>query len=373
MAKKQVPAGQSVVRIGAATPDKAGLSKAQKEFNRLTRKIGNLEKEIVTLTDLREKLQIRAQTELRPLLLKHDDLRADMVRLLHRMHGTKGLTKVQRAKIGQIVRHLAFELIDNSNYDDLKPIYDHYDEDGFDAVNEEAEAATAEQMKAMVSAMFGIEFDDDADVSTPEKMQAYINEKMGAMQEEAEASRQRAEERRASRPKTAKQQAREAEKQVETMNIGKAVRTLYMDLVKAFHPDREPDEIEKIRKTEVMQRITAAHEAGDLLGLLKLQLEFNRIDQDHLENLADEQLLYYNKILKDQVNTLESEAFGARQQIASMSGRAYFSSAFQVEFLLGQHIRELRDQIEQLEEDLLLLADIDGLKGWLRTYRLERE
>ncbi len=372
MPKKKTTSAQPIVRIGAAVPDKTVLSKAQKEFNRLTKKIETLEKEIIKWRKTTETLQVRAQTELRPLLLQYDARRADMVRLLDQMYGTKGLTKVQRAKIAEIIQDLAFPLIERG-HDDLKPIYDKYDQQGFDAANEEAEQATAEQMKSLMSAMFGIEFDDDADVSTPEKMDAYMREKLQAAQEDAFTRQQQAEERRANRPKTAKQQEREAQQQAETRSISKAVRTLYMDLVKAFHPDREPDEAEKIRKTEVMQRITSAYESSDLLTLLKLQLEFNRIDQNHLENLADEQLKYYNKILREQVQTLEAEADEEKDRLASMSGRGYFVSAYHAELMLSDDIDQLKEQTRQLEDDLITLADVTELKAWLRTYRLDKE
>ena len=43
-----------------------------------------------------------------------------------------------------------------------------------------------------------------------------------------------------------------------------------MDLVKALHPDREPDEAEKLRKTELLKQVTTAYQANELLTLLRL-------------------------------------------------------------------------------------------------------
>ncbi len=372
MPTKKTAQDQTVVRIGATVSDKSVLSKAQKEFNRLTKKIGTLEKEIVTLREIGQKLESRVQAELRPLLIQYQDRRADIIRLLDQMHGAKGLTKIQRTKIGQIIREVGFTLIDRG-YEDLKPIYDKYDQQGFDAVNQEAEQATAEQMKALIAAMFGIDFEDDADVSTPEKLDAYMREKLLARQEEDERQQQEARERRANRPKTAKQQEREAKQAAEATTISKAVRTLYMDLVKAFHPDREPDEAEKLRKTEVMQRITGAYEASDLLALLKLQLEFNRIDQEHLENLADDQLKPYNKILRDQVETLNEEVHDKRERLSMIIGQTFFASAYYAELLFAQQIAQIKAQIRQVETDLVLLTDVTQLKAFLRTYRLDKD
>jgi hypothetical protein len=372
MPKKQAAPAQTIVRIGTGVTDKAVLSKAQKEFNRLTKKIETLEKETANIRETGQKLQTRVQTELRPLVKKHEALLVDMVKLLDRMHPTKGLTKPQRTKIAHIIRDIAFDLIDNG-HDDLKAIYDKYDEQGFEAANEEAEQATAEQMKQMMGAMFGIDFEDDADVSTPEKLNAYLREKMQAQHEAQERQQQERQEQRAKKTKTAKQQERDEKRETEARNITKAVRTLYMDLVKVFHPDREPDETEKVRKTEVMQRVTAAYEASDLLALLKLQLEFNRIDQNHLENLADEQLKYYNKILREQVQELEAEQFQEQQRVGAMMGGGMFMmSTYGMEFRLNQNIAQVKEQTKQLKNDLVMLGDVDMLKSWLRSYRIER-
>jgi hypothetical protein len=372
MPQKQTAPAQTIVRIGAGVTDKAVLSKAQKEFNRLTKKIETLEKEIATLRETGQKIQTRVQAELRPLLLKYEALQIELVKLLDRMHPTKGLTKTHRTKIAQIVQEMAFDLIDNG-HEDLKPIYEKYNQQGFEAANEEAEQATVEQMKQMMSMMFGIEFDDDADVSTPEKMNAYLHQKMQDQQQEYEQQKQQRQEKRAQKPKTAKQQALDEKRETEAKNITKAVRTLYMDLVKTFHPDREPDETEKTRKTEVMQRVTAAYEASDLLALLKLQLEFNRIDQDHLENLADEQLKYYNKILREQVQELESEHVQQEHQLAAMMGGSpFFSSAYGLEFRFNQQLAQIKEQSKHIKNELIVLTDVDNLKIWLRGYRIQK-
>ncbi len=45
-----------------------------------------------------------------------------------------------------------------------------------------------------------------------------------------------------------------------------------------LHPDREPDEAERVRKTELMQRVNEAYSKKDLLQLVALQLEIEQID-----------------------------------------------------------------------------------------------
>lgn len=368
------PSSLYIVQIGTKK-EKAVLSKSQKEFNRLIQKIERLSKDLHNLREAAGKIQQRVQTDYRPLVEQYAQCRGDMVRLFDRAYEHKEYTKTEKKKLADLIRNIAFELIDQYGIDDLKPIYDKYDTDGFDKTNIESDQLTADLMKEMMSSMFGIQFDEDVDVSDPQKMTAYMQEKL-AEQEAAEAGRQQqAAEKRAKKPKTEKQQAQEEKKMAEEQNITKAVRTLYMDLVKAFHPDRERNEAEKDRKTKVMQRVTEAYQKSDLLALLRLQLEFEHIDQSHLENLAEEQLKYYNKILRQQTQELDEEFFTLQNQLAAMTGTPSFavSSPIALEFSLKSDIAQMKRDIKQLKGDLkAFTANPAQLKQWLKSYRIEK-
>ncbi|GAB3983347.1 J domain-containing protein [Spirosoma terrae] len=364
---------QQLVQIGTAK-EKAILSKSQKEFNRLIRKIEKVSAELTDLRNAAEKIQQRVQRDYRPLVEQYANFRADMVRMFDRAYEESKLTKTEKKKLAHLIQEMAFELIDTYGLSDLKVIYDKYDDQGFDQTNAESDELTADLMKEMMSSMFGIQFDENADVSDPQKMTAYVQEQI-AQREAAETERrQQAQEKRAKKPKTEKQQEREAKKLAEERSITKAVRTLYMDLVKTFHPDREPDETEKQRKTDIMHRVTEAYEKGDLLALLRLQLEFERIDQQHLENLAEEQLKYYNKILKQQAQEIDDELFTLQSQLSGMTGRpAYLiNSPIALEFSLNSDISQIKRDIKQIKADLKAFTDLSVLKKWLKAYRIEK-
>ncbi len=83
-----------------------------------------------------------------------------------------------------------------------------------------------------------------------------------------------------------------------------SIRSIYIPLVKKLHPDREPDEAEKIRKTEILKKLTEAYEKKDLVALLMLQSEY-QLKQDENDKIKD--LAAYNKILEEQVTQLEEE------------------------------------------------------------------
>ncbi|UFH56703.1 hypothetical protein [Spirosoma sp. KNUC1025] len=359
-----------IVQIGSPK-EKTILSKSQKEFNRLIRKIEKLSSDLQTLSEAARQIQIRIQRDYRPLVDQYNQFRADLVLLFDRAYGMNDYSKTEKKKLADLIRNMAFELIDTHGITELKSIYDKYDEEGFDKTNTESEELTADLMKEMMSNMFGIQFDENVDVSDPQKMTDYVQEQMA--QREAERQQQAANS-KAKKPKSEKQQAREAKKLVEERNVTKAVRTLYMDLVKAFHPDREPDEAEKVRKTEIMHRVTEAYEKSDLLALLRLQLEFEHIDQAHLENLAEEQLRYYNKILKQQAEELDNEFVDLQHELASMTGRpAYLiTSPIALEFSLNSDIAQLKRDIKQIKQDSKTLAEPSRLKQWLKTYRIQK-
>ncbi len=346
------------------------LSKTQKEFNRLIKKIEKTEQEIKEYKKTATNLQARVQSDLVPLRKQYAEQIAQLVRVLDRAHDNPFFKKTEKKKIAHWIVENAFGLIEQFGMEDIKAIYDKYDEDGFDATNEMANETIGESMKEMLSKMFGIDMDDDVDVSSPELLEAYIQTKMAEKQANFGEQTQK----QSQRPKSKKQIEREEKQKIETTNITKAVRTIYMDLVKAFHPDRETDEDEKARKTEIMHRITEAYEKNDLLALFKLQLEFNRIDKEHLERLAEDQLKYYNKILKQQVEELELELENLQMELQSMSGRRsfYIPTPTQIELQLSIDIKELKKEIKDLKKHVSTLSDNDILRLWLKDYRIRK-
>ena len=363
---------QQVVRI--ATETAIPLSKQQKAFNRYTKRIADQEKLIAELRAAIDKGRLRIQADLLPLHKQFDQMRADMVRLFDQMNTHHKFTKPERKKLTYLITDIAYELI-QKGFDDLTEIHDRYDEGGFESAMAEAEEQDAASMKLMAEMMFGIQFDPAADLSDPEKLREYIGEQLH-QRAEADAQRQQeAAEKRASKPKTEKQQAREAKKQAEALNVTKAVRALYMDLVKAFHPDREPEEAEKARKTGIMQRVTEAYEKSDLMGLFRLQLEFERIDQAHLEKLADSQLTYYNKILKQQADELDGQLFQLQNELRAMTGGGMFgfNTAAGLEYAINNDIKLIKADIKTLKNDLKTLTDPVMMKAWLKTFRIPKD
>ncbi|NVO85321.1 hypothetical protein [Hymenobacter terrestris] len=381
MAKKKSDGAPALVHIPNAGKGSDALSKEQKAFNRLTKQITKLETEVSEFRAAADKLRQRVQNEYRPLQTRHHDQRAAMVRALGQAYEQQKLTKTERTKIVDLVVDKCADLLDRG-YDDLAPIFDLLDPPptpeeaaALEAEDADLEAQTAEMMKQMYRQQFGIEFEEGVDVSTPQKFQAYVAQQMAARQEAYEQQEAEAEERRSKRKKSPTQQAAADKKKAEEQNITQAVRTLYMDLVKHLHPDREPDEDEKIRKTELLARVTTAYKANELLTLLRLQLELNRIDQAHLESLAEDQLRYFNKLLREQVKELDQQLFDEQMGLQSFTGKQYFytssPAAMELDFL--QMKASLEQRIRQLEAEVTAFGhDPKALKAFLKDYKIPK-
>lgn len=368
---KPVTPSDQLVHIQTVAGDNSPRSKAQQEFNRFSKRIVKLEAEVAAFREAATQLRQRVQNEYRPLQVEHNRLRAELVRLLDAAFEHQKLSKTERAKISYLIGEACYDL-PQKGHPELRATIDKYapppTKEEVQAVDEEM----AEVMKSFFSQQFGIEFDEDADLSTPEKLEAYVHQQLAEREAKHKAEKQAREERRAKRKKTPKQQAAEEQKQAEQTSITKAVRTLYLDLVKHLHPDREPDEAERIRKTELLKRVTTAYEASELLTLLRLQLELNRIDQEHLENLADDQLRYYNKLLREQAQELGVVLATEQQQLSAFTGipTYYTSTPAAMERDYQRQKMQLEAKVSQMAADLPQYEqDPAALKAFLKKFQ----
>lgn len=341
------------------------LSKLQKQFNSNVKKIQKLKTELESTTTQLDEIHVRVAKDIAPLELKQIDILAEIVKLFDKHYDDSFFKKKEKEKIQDYILNKAQQLL-SYGQEQLNDIFEKHRGQTFEEVDAEAEKQTAEQMKNLMGMMFGIEFDDDADVSTPEKMQEYMAKQM----EEREAEEQA---RKAKRKKTEKQIAKEEKAKAEAQNLNKTARAIYTDLVKEFHPDREPNEEEKNRKTAIMHQITEAYEKNDLFELLRLKLALQETSPD-ASNLADEQLKYYNKILREQIQELEAEIW----ELQLGNGIGFGDSLYHkfggdertMKAKFTRKINQMKKHNKSLEQELEALKDRDIMKMFLKEYRI---
>jgi histone H3/H4 len=287
------------------------LSKLQKQFNTKTNKIKTLKEDIELVEQAIPILKQRIHEELVPIRTEIAKTQTEIIVLLDAAYYHKSITKTEKQKIKSFITDHAFVLIDRYKHEHLIAIFNRYSEDTY----EEIQAEVALEGKKMMAGMFkqmGINVDlDDINFQDIDEAMQQVTEKFAENIGEAkERIAQQAEEdelRKANRKKNSQQimQDKIQEQQKEAMN--KTLKELYTQLVKEFHPDKELDLEKKAWKTEIMKEITAAYESKDFFALLKLQLQFEQRDANSFEDLSDEKLKHFIKILDEQIEDFKME------------------------------------------------------------------
>jgi len=338
-------------------------SKAQQRFARLMKQVDQC------------KQRLRAWYEVKPAI--HRELAAyqavveayqrtshDLVCLFDRVYMDPRFTKAERKKLQALICELAGDLLAEQGHDDLKPIYNRHHRGDFDAEAALDSAAAAHAMKSMMEDMFGVDF-GNADVSSMDKLQTFAEAQLHAFGQAQEQVR----ERRARRKKSARQLAKEAQREAEKATVGRVLQEVYRKLAVALHPDLEQDPGERARKTELMQQVNIAYEAGDLLRLLELQLRLEQIDPNHASEVAEDRLRHYNTILGQQLKELEMELLDLEMPWRlelDLSPSAQLSPV-QLAARISADREKLQHEGDARRRDLESFQDVTRLKAWLKS------
>jgi hypothetical protein len=349
-----------------AEPTAAGpASRARKQFKTLIKKLEAMRLRLAAWKEAIPVIRRQAEQEFGPLALAYSEQQRTLVLLFDQMAQHKAMGKKDRAKLAELICSIALELLAAGDDAELKAIYNRHGGGDFDAETGQQDDA----LKHMLEAFLGVEIDDGGDLRSPEDIMEALSAQAGRR---GEAERQAAQARASDTArKPASARAREQRQAAEADQLKQAVRDIFRKLVSDLHPDREPDGAERARKTALMQRVNVAYAANDLLGLLELQLEIAQIDQAGLENLGEERIRQYNRILEGQLREIERET-------ANIEYAAMFEMGGNVRGRLTPQalLRSMRDDIAQMQARLdAIVADVEAfrdvhkLKAWLKTYR----
>ena len=351
----------------ASDLSQSNLSKGHKAFNTLIKQIEKRRARLSAWETAMPAFHRKYLSEFAPLEQTSIDLRTKLVHRLDQAYAQKGLTKSERRTIADLISDLAGELVVQSDDPELKSIYNRYSESDFDS---EA-AAELDDMKSALEAMLGVELGDDVDMSSPEDVLQRAHAQMEQLQAQDALENQAREARRAKRKKTPRQLAAEAREQVEQAELSLSIREVYRKLASALHPDRETDPQERERKTTLMQRANQAYSKNSLLQLLELQLELEHIDQSAINNIGEDRLKHYNKILKEQVGELDHEILHVENGFKHSYGIPPFIEVSPGTIMrnLAADIFSLQESLHALEHDLLVFDDVKQLKGWLKSVK----
>jgi hypothetical protein len=335
------------------------LAPEQKQFNLLLAKIEKLKESLAQLQTMADDFRQQYSKKISPLLEQQQALNKQMLHFLDQRLQGKGLSAKVREGMEEIVCNLALAMLHGPDGAEMAALLERYhdEDDEDDEDDEELDADITAEMKSMMSNMFGIDMEDDELEGSPEEIFAATMRKMHEAQAEREAAK-------AKRKKTPKEKTNAQD----DLDAGKALQSIYRKLASALHPDREPDEIERLRKTALMKQANAAYEKKDLLALLQLQLAAEQINPQSMTAVAQDKLRHFNRVLKEQATSLQDQMRSTeerlRMEFAIDSYGRITPGALQS--ALRSSLHGVGAQIQCMQQDLQRIQTDPALKRWVK-------
>ena len=361
----------------------AALTPAQQRFNELLARIELLSGQIQRLevwSDQHRYAHIQSLRESVQLAQAH---RKSLLLFVHERLQTTDFTDRQQRMARGLVRGLIDQLSASAD-PQVQALADLYvsEEDTQEAADEQAEAA--QRLRERIEEALGQPLEKPSQYQTPEEM---MQAGMRQWQRQQQADDER---------KAAKRAARKAQKQAQKAAQNKsaaahgevpvtrlreadaksAIRTIFRQLASALHPDREPDEQARLRKTGLMSEVNAAYDRNDLTTLLRLQMQVTQASPQGTARMADDKLLAMCLLLKEQVAALEDDLEQLQSRLSRelcVPVRADIDEA-----LLSQSLQRIqadqRYSADSLASDLRRIQNEAELKRWLKEqWQLAKE
>ncbi len=330
------------------------MNKDQLKFHKLIKQIESKRALLLEWEAAIPLYQQKYTSDLLPLIDSLIEIQIKLLNSLDQVIIKKGITKAERVMIADIIVDVAGQVLSRRDNAELKALYNKYS----DLDYESEVAADLDDMKAMMEVMLGVDLGDEQ--ISPEALLKRLQE---------------LEQQPMPRPKkSAKQQAKQAALQAEEQQVSLSIREVYKKLASALHPDREPDALERERKTALMQRVNQAYEKRNLLQLLELQLELEQIDQIAVNNISADRLKHYLIVLKEQLSELEQEIMHVEMRFAAQFNLDPFDRISPSALMrrLNFSVAEIKVVIAEAEKDLLVFEDHKLFKSWLKNMKSQQ-
>lgn len=291
------------VSLKITSKNKKILSKEQQAFNRLTKRVETLEKEMILQNEKLTKLNIFYSKEVAPLL--SEKAQNDM-KLAMTLGNATNFIKFTKTKLDDLT-NIILDLCDSAFREipatpEMETFYDEWSKGSYKDEVEKQKNEFKDELQDLMQDICGVDIDMDEFDDNPESF-ARLAEKF---EDEIRAKKQK------KVKKNKKQLQREEEEKSEAETKKKSIRNIYITLSKLLHPDTELDPKLKAQKDEIMKKVTVAYKNKDLTALLKLELEFVHKESEHLDKITEDNLRIYISALKEQVKNLEQEIYMAR-------------------------------------------------------------
>jgi hypothetical protein len=355
--------------------DQDRLTPAQQRFNDLLAQIERLSEQIERLEAWSDKHRYAHIQALRESVQLSQSHRKSLLLFVHERLQTADFTDRQQRMARGLVRGLMAHL--TATHDPhVQALVDLYvsEEDEQEAADDQAEAA--QRLRERIEEALGQPIEKPGQYQTPEEMMAAG---MRQWQRQQQADEERKTAKRAARKaqKQSQKKSAAAEKgevpaaQMRELDAKSAIRTIFRQLASALHPDREPDEQERLRKTGLMSEVNAAYEKNDLTTLLRLQMQVTQINPQNkagTARMADDKLIAMSLLLKEQVAALEDDLDQLENRLSRELCVPVRADAD--EAALSQSLQRIqadqRHSADSLAADLRRIQNDAELKRWLK-------
>lgn len=175
--------------------------------------------------------------------------------------------------------------------------------------------------------------------------------------------------------KSKKQLEREAAQEELEKLTKKDFNSLYKALSKRVHPDLEQDPVKKMEREELMKRLIASKETGDLFALLSIEFALNQSENKGTSILDVETIKRFNNILLEQREKLKADIFMIQRnepETAHYYQTFYNPTPKKVQKNIDDYVRSLYLESIEVEEFIEDLQTIAGTKEFL-DYREAHE
>jgi hypothetical protein len=385
-----------VVQPAAHSP----LSAAQRRFNDLLARIEELTAHMQALSAWSDRHRYAHIQNLRASQQRIQQLRKSLLFCLHDKCQTADLSAQQQRMAQRKLRSLLAQLADTAD-PQVRALADLYVSEEEAQEEAQALAEAAKRMRERMEQALGQPIEKPSQYQTPDEMLA-AGMRQWQRQQQADDER-----------KAAKRAARKAHKKSVAAENGEvpvavlreadaksALRTLFRQLASALHPDREPDEAERLRKTAWMSEVNAAYEKNDLITLMRWQIQLvqsSPTPADHHSDqpsanpgapqvvtparvsgapLSDDKLMALAVLLKEQVRALEDDLDQLQYRLSRELCVPVHAGDDEAQ--LTQAMQRLqadqRQSAEQLEADWRRIQNDAELKRWLKEqWQLAKE
>lgn len=354
------------------------LSPTQKKFNQLNDKIEAQKKHLQEWEEIAEFARQQVNGKLVPLWDKLASERAALIVVLHEAALKYKLTKIELAKLDHLVCELCEIVLgrsaDHGQENDtqenlrqaknLRRIYAVHAGKDFDSPKKHNIAPEQEPSDEEV-------YDDsDLDSDNCDHDSFGDHDDTDTFDEEIASNHEHRQQQKKPHKKTKKQIEVEAKQQKADALANQSLKQMYKRLAAVLHPDREPVETEKVRKTSLMQRATDAYQNNDLMGLIQLQVEISQQGISNIGDVADEQLNLYNMNLTKYSKQLQQDIFSLETMLGNMCRFNFYDRVTPKAVLkkLKDDFGHLNQQHLMLQQQVRKLVDARAVKYFLKAF-----